>query len=162
MNTKRSVFVGFRKNPHASSVTSLLQPMEIKKYNDLRVHEMCGTHTGEKLYGFADDVYLLLMQKNYDKINNLEYQSFLKDLSLSVGTVTSKTKPKMSDDQLFSYIKSRHVQSASELSSWFDYLSGQYDLTKENYDNTIKRLREEREQQQQQSQTVVQGTASDT
>lgn len=141
MFPKRRFFKSYIASNPVVVPLNLIVPVEVRKYNSMTVHEFVGTHTGERVLGHADDVYLLLMQKNYDKINNLEYQSFLKDFSLSASTVKSVNKPKMSDNQLISYIKSRHIQSASELQSWMSYLCGKYDIEKSKYENELSEVK---------------------
>lgn len=127
--------------------TTVQSPVTIRKYNDLRIHEFKGSSTGEIVHGYYDDVALLLMQKNYDKVNNLEYQSFMKDFSLNASNVRKPVKPKMTDDQLMKYIKGKNCQSASEVSAWFDYISSQYDIVKSEYDENVRKIKEVRERE---------------
>lgn len=132
---------------YVRAYTTVQAPMTLRKYNDLRIHEFKGSSTGEIVHGYYDDVALLLMQKKYDKVNNLEYQSFMKDFSLNVSNVRKPVKPKMTDDQLFKYIKAKNCQSASEVSAWFDYISSQYDIVKSEYDENVRKIKEVRERE---------------
>lgn len=103
-------------------------PFQVSRLVNLRCRKMLGSSTGETIYGYADDIELLLMQRGFDNINSLEYSAFLKDIESNMASYSAPTRPKMTDEQLMSYIKSRHIQSASELSSWFNYLNSQYDI----------------------------------
>lgn len=127
--------------------TTVQSPITIRNYNDLRIHEFKGSSTGEIVHGYYDDIALLLMQKKYDKVNSLEYQSFMKDFTLNVSNVRKPVKPKMSDEQLMKYIKGKNCQSASEVSAWFDYISSQYDIVKSEYDENVRKIKEVRERE---------------
>ena len=120
----------------------LVVPVEIKHYNDLRCHVVHGDKDGVDALGYADDIHLLLMQKNFEKVNSMEYRNWLKEFTMNQSTLKQSSKPKMSDDQLLSFIKSRHCQSASEVSSWMTYLSKQFELVKDTADKAKSQLDE--------------------
>lgn len=125
-----------------NSCSRLVVPVEIKQYNDLRCHVIHGDKDGIDALGYADDVHLLLMQKNFEKVNSLDFRSWLKEFTLNQSSIKSTPRPKMSDDQLLSFIKSRHCQSASEVSSWMSYLGRQFDLVKDTADKAKTQLDE--------------------
>lgn len=118
---------------------SCCEPIQYNTVRDLYINEFKGSSTGEDIYSFADDIQLLLMQKNFDKLNDLRYHNFLRDMSLSGSLNVRKVeKPKMTDKQLMSYVKSRHIQSASELCVWMNYLNSRYEIVKENSKQEVK------------------------
>lgn len=76
------------------------------------------------LYKFVDDIYMLF---NADRLSRLLSPA---DLASYIKTLQPHQKSgldKLTDDQLISFIKSRHIQSASELLAWSDYLSANYE-----------------------------------
>lgn len=110
-------------------------PVNYPTYRSLCINEIKCSHTGETAYSYADDIQLLLMQKNYMANSPYDYSQFI--ASMSKNTVKPVSKPKMTDKQLLSYIKSRHIQSPSELQSWLNYLSSRYDIVKSDVKSTV-------------------------
>lgn len=108
--------------------SGVVAPLQVSRLINLRCRKSFGSHTGEFIYGYADDIELLLMQKGFENLNSIEYSSFLKEIESNITSYSAPMRPKMSDEQLMKYIKSRHVQSSSELQSWFNYLNSQYDI----------------------------------
>lgn len=144
-----------------------VSPMQKSTLVSLRCRKSIGSSTGETFYGYADDIELLLMQRSFENINSLEYATFLKQVESNMSTYVAPNRPKMSDEQLMSFIKSRHIQSASELQSWMDYLTSRYDILKTETDERIRQQQPEQQQQQLQQQQMasspdpgVQGTSS--
>lgn len=151
------------KSCPATSVTVAVQPPIA---GNLCYMEFFGSSTGEKITSPIDDIALLLMQRSFEKINSPEYQNFLKNVLTQLDNVKQVSKPKMDDNQLLSFIKSRHIQSASELQSWMSYLSSQYELLKSDFDGKFEELKQQQQQQQQQQEpqqsALVQGASSAT
>lgn len=151
------------------SFSGCVSPMQKANLVSLRCRKSVGSSTGETFYSYADDIELLLMQRSFDNINSLEYATFLKQVESNMSTYVAPNRPKMSDDQLMSFIKSRHIQSASELQSWMDYLTSRYDILKTETDERIRQQQQQQQQQQEQQQQLasstdqgVQGTPSAT
>lgn len=68
----------------------------------------------------TNDIYLLFNQERLNLLGSDAVNSFLKTLNTSSApSLTSG----LSDDALFQFIKSRHIQSMSELQSWSQYLT---------------------------------------
>lgn len=115
-------------------VLSVTVPQALRTFDSLCVEELKGSSTGEKILASVDDVYLLLMQKDFEKRYPLEYKNFVQSMSEQSQSSLVKSKlPKMTDKQLMSFIKSRHIQQPSELRAWYNYLSSQYDLQLDAY-----------------------------
>lgn len=141
--------------PCCTSFLGCVSPMQKATLVNLRCRITKGSSTGETIYGYADDIELLLLQRSFENINSLEYATFLKQVESNMSTYVAPNRPKMTDEQLMSYIKSRHIQSASELQSWMDYLTSRYDILKT---ETNERVRQQQQEQQQQQQQVEPGT----
>ena len=120
MSYKNPLIYVNRYNPTCPSCDCVV-PVNYPVYRSLCINEMTCSYTGETAYSYADDIQLLLMQKNYMANSPYDYSQFI--ASMSKNTVKPVSKPKMTDKQLLSYIKSRHIQSPSELQSWLNYLS---------------------------------------
>lgn len=113
----------------AMPVLSQVVPITLRSFDTLCHEVFKGSHTCETIHACVDDIHLLLMQRDFEKRYPLEYRNFIESMSVASKSTLVKTKlPKMSDKQLMSYIKSRHIQQPSELRAWFNYLSSQYDL----------------------------------
>lgn len=85
-------------------------------YNSLLTNEQ--KIDGETITRHHTDVDLVLNQK---RIDDSMLASIVQGWRSSTPTDTSK----FSDEQLISSIKSRHLQSASEIQSWLNYIDNQ-------------------------------------
>lgn len=135
----RKKLPSFVPNCCARPVLSLTVPIVTRTFDTLCIEKIKGSSTGEDIYATVDDVHLLLMQKDFESRYPLEYRNFVESMSQSSKSTLVKSKlPKMSDKQLLSYIKSRHIQQPSELRAWYNYLSSQYDLELDAYNKAQK------------------------
>lgn len=73
----------------------------------------------------VDDVYMLFNQQRLDRMTSAQLSNWLKDTSRT-DTQLAALRSRMSDAQLGSFIKSRYIQSRSELLAWSGYLESQY------------------------------------
>ena len=120
-------------------VLSVTVPITLRSFDKMCHEVFKGSHTCEIIHATVDDIHLLLMQKDFESRYPLEYRNFVESMSLSSKSTLVKSKlPKMSDKQLMSYIKSRHIQQPSELRAWYNYLSTQYDLQLDAYNEAQK------------------------
>ena len=87
------------------------------------VHQEVTNEDGSKSISVVNDVYFMLNQDRLNRISPTTLQNWLDGLKTSSPT----TAGKFTDDQLFDFIKSRHIQSQSELLMWSDYLNHEYE-----------------------------------
>lgn len=88
-------------------------------YNDLLFEETTSI-TGSKCYRKVSDVYLLLNQNRLDRQTK---EVLVEQIQDSVGSSgLSELRNNYSDDELCEYVKSRHIQSRSELRDYMNYL----------------------------------------
>lgn len=73
---------------------------------------------GENITRYHTDVDLVLNQKRID-------DSLLSSIVQGWRSTSPTDTSKYSDEQLISSIKSRHLQSASEIQSWLNYIDSQ-------------------------------------
>lgn len=74
---------------------------------------------------FVDDVYMLFNQQRLDRMTNAALSTWLQNTSRTDSQLAS-LRSRMTDEQLGSFIKSRYIQSRSELLAWSGYLESQY------------------------------------
>lgn len=73
----------------------------------------------------VDDVYMLFNQQRLDRMTNAALSQWLQNTSRTDSQL-AQLRSKMTDAQLGSFIKSRYIQSRSELLAWSGYLESQY------------------------------------
>lgn len=73
------------------------------------------------------DLYLLFDQKRLSSIGADAARSFIDSLNASQNSQLAEIRSKMTDEQLIKFVKSRNIQSLSELQNWYDYISANMD-----------------------------------
>lgn len=115
---------------------------EFKPYNisskDLRqseflenspVNEFCFERlevNGNEVVTLTSDIYMLFNQQRLDRMSKDRLLAYFENLSVTDPKM-SELRSKLSDDQLCSFVKSRFIQSPSELVSWSQYLMSSQD-----------------------------------
>lgn len=121
-----------------------LEPYQekIKPYNisskDLRqseflenspVNEFCFERlevNGNEVVTLTSDIYMLFNQQRLDRMSKDRLLAYFENLSVTDPKM-SELRSKLSDDQLCSFVKSRFIQSPSELMAWSQYLMSSQD-----------------------------------
>ena len=83
-------------------------------------------HDGVKSVTLTSDIYMLFNQQRLDKMSRERLVQYFNDLSVC-DTQMSELRSKLTDDQLCSFVKSRYIQSRSELMAWSQYLMSSQD-----------------------------------
>lgn len=96
---------------------------------------------GSIALSYSDPIYLLFNQQRLDKNGSFAIQQWLQSLQSSLSSQLSQLRSKCSDEDLISMIKSRHIQSPSELKSWLDYCSSNI----EQFNSELALLQQEQE-----------------
>lgn len=81
---------------------------------------------GEKTVRLTSDIYMLFNQQRLDRLSRENLLKHFDSMSVSDPQFT-KLRGKLGDDQLISFVKSRYIQSPSELMSWSQYLMSSSD-----------------------------------
>lgn len=81
---------------------------------------------GKKSIRITSDIYMLFNQQRLDKLTRSQLVEYFDSLSVSEPKMSDLRK-KMTDDQLCSFIKSRFIQTPSELIAWSQYLMSSQD-----------------------------------
>lgn len=82
---------------------------------------------GKKSIRVTSDIYMLFNQQRLDRLTRAQLVEYFDNLSVSEPKMLDLRK-KMSDDQLCSFVKSRFIQTPSELMAWSQYLMSSQDV----------------------------------
>lgn len=107
-----------------------LLPVSLVEY-----HHVDDSNDESISFSVANDIYLLFDQKRLNSIGPDAVRAFVDNINRNVS---SSRSVRLSDDALFSFIKSRHIQSMSELQSWSQYLIDNMAQLEEEYKNAAK------------------------
>ena len=83
-------------------------------------------HDGVKSVTLTSDIYMLFNQQRLDRMSRERLIAYFDQLSVR-DTQMSELRSKLTDDQLCSFVKSRYIQSRSELMAWSQYLMSSQD-----------------------------------
>lgn len=99
------------------------------------VTDVCITELPDGCRKFQSDIFLLFNQQRLAKVlGNDTLQSWLGSINVrDTGIDTSK----FTDDQLMSFIKSRHIQSPAELRAWSEFLNESANEVIREYDTIV-------------------------
>lgn len=84
----------------------------------------------------TSDIYMLFNAQRLDRMSRDRILQHFKDLIVNNSSLAA-LKSKLSDDQLISIVKSRYIQSPSELLSWSMYLNSLADEQLQTYLSTL-------------------------
>lgn len=93
------------------------------------VNEFCFERlevNGEEVVTLTSDIYMLFNQQRLDHMSKERLVAYFESLSVNEPTLRD-LRSKLSDDQLCSFVKSRFIQSPSELMAWSQYLMSSQD-----------------------------------
>lgn len=74
----------------------------------------------------TSDIYMLFNQQRLDKMTKDRLLAYFENLSVNEPKMR-ELRSKLSDEQLCSFVKSRFIQSPSELMAWSEYLMSSQD-----------------------------------
>lgn len=108
-------------NSAVLSVSEFVEPSPL--HNFMFQDIMCN---GKKSIRLTSDIYMLFNQRRLDKLTRTQLVEYFDSLSVSEPKM-SELRKKMTDDQLCSFVKSRFIQTPSELMAWSQYLMSSQD-----------------------------------
>lgn len=106
-----------------SRVSSMRMPSVIEEFNIVYSSPIHGTTPVMKV---QTDVYMLFNQERLDKMTTEALVNYLSNYTAKDDGL-SEIRSKLTDEQLSQFVKSRYIQSPSELKSWSSYLMSNYD-----------------------------------
>lgn len=74
----------------------------------------------------TSDITMLFNQERLDKLSQIALVQKFDSMSKATDAL-NQVRSKMTDEQLVQFIKSRYIQSPSELISWTNYLAANYE-----------------------------------
>ena len=104
----------------------------------------------------TSDIYMLFNQRRLDKMTREALIDHFNSMSLG-NDALSQLRSKMTDEQLISLVKSRYIQSPSELMKWSQYLNSLADEKLQEYTVAL----ESQKSNESPAVTVVPPTAAD-
>lgn len=93
------------------------------------VNEFCFERlevNGNEVVTLTSDIYMLFNQQRLDRMSKDRLLAYFENLSVNDSGMR-ELRSKLTDDQLCSFVKSRFIQSPSELMSWSQYLMSSQD-----------------------------------
>lgn len=81
---------------------------------------------GKKTTRLTSDIHMLFNQQRLDRMSRERLVDYFNNLPVSDSQMSS-LRSKLGDEQLISFIKSRFIQSRSELMAWSQYLMSSQD-----------------------------------
>lgn len=93
------------------------------------VNEFCFDRldkNGTEVVTLTSDIYMLFNQQRLDRMSKDRLLAYFENLSVNEPKMR-ELRSKLSDEQLCSFVKSRFIQSPSELMSWSQYLMSSQD-----------------------------------
>lgn len=103
------------------SVTNLRQPSLVE---DFYKQSFAAPHGSCDAVAFRTDVYMLFNQDRLDRMTQSQLSTWLDNHAPADGLISLRNQ--LSDSQLHQFIKSRYIQSPSELKAWSSYLESEY------------------------------------
>lgn len=107
---------------------------------------------GVKSIRLTSDIYMLFNQQRLDRLSRESLLSYFESMLVNEPKF-GDLRSKLGDDQLISFVKSRFIQSPSELMAWSSYLMSSSDAA-------IAELAALQEQSQTSSQSTEESSAS--
>lgn len=93
------------------------------------VNEFCFERldkNGTEVVTLTSDIYMLFNQQRLDRMSKDRLLAYFENLSVNEPKMC-ELRSKLSDEQLCSFVKSRFIQSPSELMAWSQYLMSSQD-----------------------------------
>lgn len=78
-------------------------------------------HSKDKAVHYGNDIALILNQKRLDRMSLQGFTDYLNQTQVNDDPLRN-IRARMSDADLLKFVKSRYIQSPSELKSWYGYL----------------------------------------
>lgn len=97
---------------------------------------------GNKCGSISNDIQLLLNQNRLNHLGPDNISQYLDQLSVNLSkpfSALTQLRKKMTDEQLMHFMKSRYVQTPSEMKAWISYLNNQYDKVLDDVEKEVMR-----------------------
>lgn len=116
-----------------NGLTELRVPSPIE---DMNFVELPCVHSSCPAVHYRNDVYALFHMQDLTRMELSQLSQFLENAGKSASSLRS-VREKMSDAQLRQFIKSRYIQSPSELLRWSAWLDDNYKIELERFEKEL-------------------------
>ena len=114
-------------------------------------------HSGTSFVRHIDPIYMLFNQQRLSQLGADSAKYYLDSLmQQGVSSQLAELRKQVSDEDLLATIKSRHIQTATELSDWCNYMSKNMD----NFKSKVSEVVAKQQAQLQQIKSNNQGAAT--
>lgn len=121
VHCKRSKKLGRGTCDMMRKVTCLRAPSPVETFYKQEIP--CPNGTCDAV-AYRTDIYMLFNQQRLDRMSLSQLSDWLDNQTPTSGL--AELRSKMSDAQLHSFIKSRYIQSPSELMAWSEYIQSEF------------------------------------
>ena len=111
--------------------------------------ERIGGTKEKPLVRYIDPIYMLFNQQRLSRLGSDNIQQWLDSMNNAGNQAIGELKKKCSDEQLVQMIKSRHLQSPSEILAWCRYINDNVN----EFNESIKKIQEQQKQESEQPKT---------
>lgn len=95
--------------------------------HEFYVEEQVSNEDGSPMFQVSDPIYLLFNQQRLNSIGAGAVQMWLQEMSAAASSPLSELRKQCSDDDLLTMVKSRHLQSPSEIHAWAQFMTANMD-----------------------------------
>lgn len=121
-----------------TSVAIVREPSLVDSF--YMVEGVC-SETGDNTVSYQDPLVMLFNQERLSQMGDAAVKMWIDSMSKAQGSAMSELKSKLSDDELIQLVKSRHIQSPSELQAYAEWCT-------ENMDEFTRQVQDLQQQQQ--------------
>lgn len=86
---------------------------------------------------FLNDVYLLFNQQRLDRMSLERFSVYLNEIQTTSSSLSS-LRSNVSDRELLNFVKSRYIQSKSELIAWSNFITAQAEVLQQDVSEYLK------------------------
>lgn len=101
--------------------------MENSLVHEFYVEEQVSKEDGSPMFQVSDPIYLLFNQQRLNSIGAGAVQMWVQEMSASLNSPLAELRKQCSDEDLLTMVKSRHLQSPSEILAWAQYMTDNMD-----------------------------------
>lgn len=119
--------------------------------HEFQFEERVSQQDGNSMFQACDPIYLLFNQQRLNSIGAGAVQLWLQEMSSAASSPLAELRKQCSDDDLLTMVKSRHLQSPSEILAWAQYMTA--NMSK--FESEVAKLVAAKQAEDSQSQTPI-------
>ncbi len=124
--------------------------MEKSLVHEFYVEEQVSNDDGSPMLQVSDPIYLLFNQQRLNSIGAGAVQMWIQQMSAAASSPLAELRKQCSDVDLLTMVKSRHIQSPSELLAWAQFMTSNMDK----FESEVAKLVAAKQADDSQKQTV--------